>query len=127
METATAATPESEMMSQGRTVSLIGRNRHSTFWNSRCRKAPTRPAAPCWIITTGTICSGAKPMISSTGVTAVPKPMPAEASMNSKNSASTTTPQKTRHSVVPTQPSATVTRESSRRNVSPPASRPAGR
>ena len=74
-------------------VSLMGLNFHSTFSNSRCKKAPTRPAAACWIMTTGTICLGSNPSTSKRGVRAVPKPMPAEASMNSKKAASKTTDQ----------------------------------
>jgi len=55
MEKATATHPVIPMMNQSFTVSDMGLNFHSTFSNSRCRKAPTSPAAPCWIITMGTI------------------------------------------------------------------------
>ncbi len=85
-------------------VSDIGLNFHSTFWYSACRKVPINPATPCWIMTTGTICLGLNPSRSSSGVMAVPKPMPAVASMNSKAIAIQTTLQMMAHSLVPAQP-----------------------
>ena len=91
-------------MSQSLMLSDIGLKFHSMFSYSACRKVPIRPATPCWIMTTGTICLGSKPISSSSGVMAVPKPMPAVASMNSKAMAIQTTLQMMAHSLVPTQP-----------------------
>ena len=56
----------------------------------------------------GTICLGSKPMSISSGVMAVPKPMPAVASMNSKAMAIQTTLQMMAHSLVPTHPAALI-------------------